>query len=389
MPRDKALKRGFTLLEMLYWTTCGTFNTYMVSYLTAVRGVSASGAGLMLALVMGSACAGQFIIGSLCDKRQNNRRVFIFGMAATILLQLGIYFSPSLWLLGAFYVALGFVQQSLSPVLDTWLIRSFPNDRDAYSPIRALGSLSYAVVMVIMGFSVEKIGHVVMPVYSSLLACAGIFVAVRMPEIPALEPAAQAGKRAALRTLPPVVWLFIACMGVLGVANIPLLNMNLMIIENVGGTVSAMGVATAFNTVAEFLAMRYPRLYGHLSARRRMLLAGCVYIASTVMMGLAGSVWVLYIVYFLNGMGYGLILPARRQFVNEVAPENALNRVHGLGDMAYTNFGGLLGNQMAGLLIDSRGVRFMLGVSVCIQLVGVAIMGTFRRKNNRNETNVM
>ena len=250
MPRDKALKRGFTLLEMLYWTTCGTFNTYMVSYLTAVRGVSASGAGLMLALVMGSACAGQFIIGSLCDKRQNNRRVFIFGMAATILLQLGIYFSPSLWLLGAFYVALGFVQQSLSPVLDTWLIRSFPNDRDAYSPIRALGSLSYAVVMVIMGFSVEKIGHVVMPVYSSLLACAGIFVAVRMPEIPALEPAAQAGKRAALRTLPPVVWLFIACMGVLGVANIPLLNMNLMIIENVGGSVSAMGVATAFNTVA-------------------------------------------------------------------------------------------------------------------------------------------
>ena len=96
MPHDKALKRGFTLLEMFYWMTCGSFNTYMVSYLTAVRGVSASGAGLMLALVMASACAGQFILGSLCDKRQNNRRVFIFGMGATILLQLGIYFSPSL-----------------------------------------------------------------------------------------------------------------------------------------------------------------------------------------------------------------------------------------------------------------------------------------------------
>ena len=392
MPHDKALKRGFTLLEMFYWMTCGSFNTYMVSYLTAVRGVSASGAGLMLALVMASACAGQFILGSLCDKRQNNRRVFIFGMGATILLQLGIYFSPSLWLLGAFYVALGFVQQALSPVLDTWLIRSFPNDRDAYSPIRALGSLSYAAVMVIMGFSVEKIGHIVMPVYSSLLAGAGIFVAVRMPEIPALEPAAQAGERAALRTLPPVVWLFIACMGVMGVANMPLLNMNLLVIENVGGTVSAMGVATAFNTVAEFLVMRFPRPYRNLTARHRMLLAGCVYIASTVMMGLAGSVWVLYIVYFLNGMGYGLILPARRQFVNEVAPENALNRVHSLGDMAYSNFGGLFGNQTAGLLIDSRGVRFMIGTSVCIQLAGVAIMGTFKRaiaQNDRNRTNVM
>ena len=61
MPHDKALKRGFTLLEMFYWMTCGSFNTYMVSYLTAVRGVSASGAGLMLALVMASACAGQLL----------------------------------------------------------------------------------------------------------------------------------------------------------------------------------------------------------------------------------------------------------------------------------------------------------------------------------------
>ncbi len=385
MPQDKKLRRGFTLLEMLYWTICGSFNTYMVSFLTSTRGVSASTAGLLLALAMASACAGQFVIGSLCDRRQNNRVVFAAGMALIILLQLAIYFSPSLWLLGLCYIALGFVQQSLASVLDTWLIRSFPDDPNAYSPIRALGSLSYAGMMVIMGFSIEHIGHVVMPVYSSILALLGIGVAVRMPEIPPL-PVEQGVRLSGggLKALPPVVWLFIASMGIMGTANIPLLNLNLLVLENVGGTVSAMGIATAFNTVAEFLVMRFPQPFSRLSARGQMLLAGGMYVSSTLVMAFAGSVWVLCLVYFVNGVGYGLILPARRRFVNEVTPGYALNRVHCLGDMSYSNFGGLLGNRVGGLLIDAHGVRAMACVSVCIQCLSVAMIASFKRISPRN-----
>lgn len=384
MPRgNRALRRGFILLEMLYWTTCGTFNTYMVSFMTAERGVSASTAGLLLALMMASACTGQFVIGAICDKHQNNRRVFMGGMALIILLQLGIYFSPSMWMLGLFYMMLGFVQQALASVLDTWLIRSFPEDPNAYSPIRALGSLSYAFVMVVMGFSVENIGHVVMPIYSSLLAVLGILVAVRMPEIPplALEQTAASSQKGALKSLSPVVWLFILSMGIMGMANIPLLNLNLMVLENVGGTVSAMGIATACNTVAEFLVMRYPRPFSRLSAQRQILLAGGLYVGSTLLMIFAKSVWLLYVVYFFNGMGYGIILPARRRFVNEEVPQEAHNRVHCLGDMSYSNLGGLLGNRVGGMLIDFKGVRLMATVSLGLQSIGVVMIAMLKRNS--------
>lgn len=389
MLRDnRGLRRGFILLEMLYWMTCGTFNTYMVSFLTAERGVSASMAGLLLALMMASACAGQFVIGAICDKHQNNRRVFIGGMALIILLQLGIYFSPSLGMLAVFYMALGFVQQALASVLDTWLIRSFPDDPNAYSPIRALGSLSYAFVMVVMGFSVEKIGHVVMPVYSSLLAVIGIIVAARMPEIPPLIPvkAEAASQKGTLKMLSPAVWLFIISMGIMGMANIPLLNLNLMVLENVGGTVAAMGIATACNTVAEFLVMRYPKPFSRLSAQKQILLAGCLYLGSTLVMVFARNVWLLYAVYFFNGMGYGIILPARRRFVNEEVPPEALNRVHCLGDMSYSNLGGLLGNRVGGLLIDVRGVRLMAAVSLCLQGIGVAMIASLKRMSARKRS---
>ena len=379
MPRAE-LRRGFSLLEMLYWLAYGSFTTYTVSFLTATRGASASQAGLMLAIFMASACLGQFFVNGLCDRHQNNRRVFMGGMLTTIVLQLGIYFSPSMLLLGVGYAALGFIQPAIGAVLDTWLIRSFPDDPNAFSPIRALGSLSYSALMVVMGFSLEWIGHVTMPVLSTVFALAGTFVASRMPEIPALSaPVRRESAQSRLKALPMIVWLFVLSMGVMGTANMPLINMNLLILESVGGTVASTGIATAFNTVGEFIAMRYPRLLGRFSARQKIMLAGALYLGSTLLMLAAGSVRMIFLASFINGLAYGVMLPARRQMVNETAPENMLNRVHGMGDMAYSNFGGLVGNQMSGLLIDLKGVRLMLAVSVAIQALGLLIIATFKR----------
>ena len=383
MPRGR-LKRGFGLLEMLYWLTYGSFTTYLVSFVTATRGGSATMAGLMLALFMASACVGQFVIGGLCDRRQNNRSVFMAGMAMIIALEMAVYFSPNMAMMGVACVCLGFVQPPIGAVLDTWLIRSFPDEPGAYSPIRSLASLAYAVLMAVMGVTIRRFGHGAMPMLSTVFALLGIAAAARMPEVPRI---AGAGRRSQVRLnmLPRIVWLFVLGMGVMGMATTPLVNMNLLILENVGGTVASMGLATAFNTAAEFLVMRFPRPYMRFSARERLLIACALYVASTVLMVLSGTVWMLYLASFVNGAAYGLLLPARRQFVTEIAPPEAHNRVHGLGDMAYLNFGGLVGNQASGLLIDAKGVRFMLLTSLCVQLIGLSVIGGLKRAADTRE----
>ena len=379
------LKRGFALLEMLYWLTYGAFTTYFVSFVTATRGASATVAGLMLALFMASACVGQYVIGGLCDRRQNNRAVFRAGMAIIILLEMAVYFSPNMALLGVGCVCLGFIQPPIGAILDTWLIRSFPDEPGAYSPLRAMASLAYAVLMAVMGLIIGRVGHAAMPVLSTVFALAGILVASRMPEIPRAVKGGNGANGVKLSALPRVVWVFVLAMGVMGVANCPLLNMNLLILEGVGGTVASMGIATAFNTAAEFLMMRFagPVLM-RFSARQRMLGCCVLYVGSTILMILSRTVWLLYLASFINGMAYGVLLPARRQFVTEIAPEEAHNRVHSLGDMAYLNFGGLVGNQMSGILIDSKGVGFMLAVSMCIQVVGLAVMTRLKGLPGKN-----
>ena len=80
------LKIGFSALQILYWCAYGSTTTYIVSYMTAVRGASASLSGLLIAIFMLCACAGQFLVTAICDKRQNNRSVFALGLVICLVL---------------------------------------------------------------------------------------------------------------------------------------------------------------------------------------------------------------------------------------------------------------------------------------------------------------
>lgn len=379
---DKGLKRGFSVLQMMYWCSYGASTTYIVSYVTAVRNASDSTAGMLLAIYMLCACIGQFAINSICDRFQNNRKVFSVGLLVCLMVWYAVYFSPSMPLLFVVYGLLGLAQPALAAVLDTWVIRSFPSDPNAYSPIRAMASLAYSCLMLVMGFAIDNIGHVVMLVLPTVFSIGGAVMAWFMPEIPALTHPAEARTRSGmgLAALQPIVWMFVIAMACMGTANMPLLNMNLMVMENAGGTVTHSGIAVSCNTIAEFMTMRFGGvILSRISARRKLLTAGILYLCSTLVILLVPNVFALYLAFFVNGVAYGIILPARRQFINETVPENLLNRLHGVSDIAYTNTGGLLGNLMSGRVLDTWGVQVMVGISWGLQAVSFAIMTTFKR----------
>lgn len=391
IPNDRYLRRGFSALQMLYWCSVGSSSTYIASYMTAVRQASAATLGNILAVYMLCGIAGQFAVNTICDRFQNNRTVFQTGMVVSLLLWLGVYWAPGMPLLFILYGLLGFIQPTMAAVLDTWLIRSFPRDPGAYSPIRSLGSLSYSGLMLFMGFAIDGIGHIIMVILPTLFTTGAVVMARFMPEIPPLTQAKEKSIRssAGMRALAPVVWLFVIAMAGMGIANMPLLNMNLLIMENAGGSVTHQGIAIAFNTIAEFLTMRFfVKWLRRYSASRQLQFAGLLYVVSTSMIFLFKSIPALYVAFFLNGVGYGVLLPARRQFISEAVPEDLLNRMHGVGDMAYNSIGGLVGNKCSGDIIDRMGVSFMVMLSLLLEAVSFAMLmlfGPVRRIRNRKQ----
>lgn len=384
---DRGLRLGFAALQMLYWCTYGSSTTYIVSYVTSVRNISASLAGSLMAVFMLGSCLGQLLINGICDRKQNNRVVFMGGMALTLLLWYGVYLTPSVPVMFVLFFLQGAIQSTCSSVMDTWLIRSFPTDPNAYSPIRSVGSITYSALMLVMGFSIERIGHSVMLVLPTLFAAGAVITAWFMPEIPPLAhpvKAKQKEKGASLMTLGMMVWMFIISLSIMGTARMPILNMNVLIMENIGGTVEHSGISISFNTVGEFVMMCFlARLLVRFSARSRMLLSVFMYIFSTIIMAASRSIFPMYIAYLINGMAYGVFLPACRQYVNETSPKNLLNRLHGLSDVAFNNVGGLVGSQLSGMVIDRWSTVVMLWGAVAFESVSFAIMaflGRFKKK---------
>ena len=386
---DAPLRRGFSLLEMLYWCSAASSASYIVSFVTTRHNATPTQSGNVLMVYMLCACLGQFFINALVDRLQNNRRMFMLGMGVSLALWVCAYFAPTLLLMTVFFCAMGFILPAMSAVLDTWLIRSFPYDGNAYSPIRAMGSLAYSAVMLSVGFAIDNIGHSVMLFMPIAFSCGVIGVAYFMPEVPAIDRSARKKMEVGNSRVPMVMWVMIASMAIMGVANTPLLNMNLLIIENAGGTVSHSGISVCFNTIAEFVAMQYiMRSVGKLKAHIQLLMVGALYLISTAMMLLIPGILTLYVAFFINGVAYGIMMPARRQFVCENVPDNLLNRMQGIGDMAYTNAGGLISSRLAGGIIDGRGVGALLGLSLTLEAISFGMMTTFGKlqKKSAKET---
>ena len=104
---NKKLVVSFTVLEWIYWGIMGSFGSYFVTWMLHI-GYAQSFVSILLIVYLVSGMLGQFVLSSLCDQWRTNKKIFLFGVAAAAVAQLGMYFSKSKWILTACYVCYGF-----------------------------------------------------------------------------------------------------------------------------------------------------------------------------------------------------------------------------------------------------------------------------------------
>ena len=175
----------FAGLDALYWAFIAAFAGYASAYLLAC-GLSAGVLSLMLACYMGCCFAGAFFWGGLCDRKKTNRKVFLFEFTAAAATAMAVWFmaSKNVWIAAALYPLFGFLFAPLGSNLDSWMLRSFNRDASVYGRARSLGSVGYAVMMLVMGRLISSFGYVMMPVMAGLAALAVLVLAFFTAEMP-------------------------------------------------------------------------------------------------------------------------------------------------------------------------------------------------------------
>ena len=157
----------FCLLQLTYWGCFAAFNAYFVALMLST-GMSSTRISLIQAIYLMAAFAGSFVWGGISDKLHTNRLTFLLQMLGALISGLVIYYFRNLGTLVALlYPVFGFCLVPMASNLDSWIIKSFPENPDYYGVTRGVSALGYGVLCLIAGQLVARVGYFVLPVQTS------------------------------------------------------------------------------------------------------------------------------------------------------------------------------------------------------------------------------
>ena len=361
-------------------------STYMLE-----RGLSGTAIGL--ALVAGNVLAIviQPIVASIadhdtgpsiCDMERLLALITVLAMCLCLVLHVDIVY------MAAF--ALGNTMsrniQALNNSMSVYYINR--GARLDFGMARAMGSISWSVASVALGFAITNFGIDAIIYAVIALNLIFFFVLGTMPtpkDVPATvqESAEAAADTAArgegevsygtfLRTHPKLL-LVIVGFALSAVFGMTIQTYGIRIFERVGGDASNLGIGVALSAMMELpVMMGYSWLNRHLGPSKCMRLASVGPLIKGALIMLAPSVPMLYVGYASNLLFGNLYTPANVAYGNRFFSEADKNKALGLL-MMNNAIGNIVGNSFGGIIYDSFGLDTLLHVAMVVGILGAVV----------------
>ena len=205
------------------------------------NGMSNTVLSLILSIYLMAAFAGSFFWGSLSDRLRTNKKTMLIQVAVCLAAGQLIYqFAHVTWLVAVLYPVLGFATVPVGSNLDSWILKSFPEEPNYYGISRGVAAFGYAVIVLIMGQLVANVGYHVMPIGLAISAGATILITALLPDSPQIETSGNfrfsikdVGGLFKNKTYVKILVLLFT----IGLAIVPISNMKIVLYQSVGGDV--------------------------------------------------------------------------------------------------------------------------------------------------------
>lgn len=373
---SKRLCFGFAVLEISYWCFHASFIGFASAYLLH-RGISNTILSLLVAIFLFCAFLGSFFWGGLCDKFQTNRKIYMIGMICNgLLMYMIFFFGGNTALIAVAYPLLGFVSQPLSTNMDAWILASCNHDQSIYGKIRSTPSFFYAFVAAVLGQLIGAYGYHLMLIGGTFFLVLGLMIAYVLPDI----PASSIKKEKIKITKDDFICLFsnrtyrnlIVILFLIGLAIAPLNNLKIIILENVGGNVSDIGIDSFIGAMTQVPLLALAGKTHKIPQRIRYLLMSILPLCMLLLTFFAVSPVMIFAGSCLNNIAYGILLPTMRDVTERNVEYRLRNLGHSLAEAVYTSLSGMMSLLYAGAIVDHLGVHAML--SVCIVIMGIPVI---------------
>ncbi len=367
---------GFSLLEISYWCFHASFIGFLMSYLLT-KGITNTMMSIFLASYLLTSLLGSVIWGIVCDRFQTNRRVSIACFLTAGLVMYAIFFSEgNIVLLGLLYPILGFVALPHAVNIDSWLLLVCKNDLSIYGKIRCTPSILYAVTSVVLGRLIAAHGYSLMLVFGTCFLLTGIGAAMMLPEgekVIQAQAKNDFGKGSVKQVFHSASYRYlIVLLFLIGLAIAPMNHLKTAILENVGGTVSDIGIDGFISAITQVPFIACADKIEKLPLRVRYLFVTGLPLAAYLLAFCAVSPVMVFAGSGLINSGIGILLPTMRSVTETSVSPAFRNLGHNIADTVFNSVTGMLSLICSGIVIGLFGVKSMLGI--CIGIIFIAVI---------------
>ena len=350
-------------MESMFYCAYGSFIAFGVAYLYA-NGLQADTIGVILAVSTLAAFIGSFLLGQLCDRLQNHKKVYIGCHIAMFLAACLVYFFVHTPLVGVFYAFLSILGMPVSSNLDTWLLKSIADRPQDYGFIRSFGSLGYALFTLVYGNLIARFGYGIMLFVLAFFNLASIVLAVITPE-PPTSTAANAKAARQRGALPALLknshfLMLMLILFFMGFIHHPTNNYLAMIFESVGADVSFQGMALAFSAFAQIPMLLLSNRFVKYSSYWMLFIATVLHLITNLMIALGQSAVFVLSSYLVVGLCYGILLPTLRRAVFDLSTPALRTTAQGLADAFFHCLSNMASSLFAGFILVGNSVSLLM-----------------------------
>lgn len=364
----------FKALQAFYWSGFSFYQMFFVYYLTVDRGYQNASVGFILSIGAFITLIGQTMWGVVADKLQNIKIVAIILFASSTILISTYPLYPTLLTVGIVTCLIMFFDPSIPPILDSWTSQYVEEKKTTnYGAIRLWGSASFAVVATIVGrvsllTGVGRIFH-----FHAIFAVLAIITSLLIK-----YSATHKAKAKVLRNLRDLVKnrnyvFFIFCATIVFASFRMSLTFLPSLIVQTGGDQSDLSIAWVIAAISEVIVFSFAdKVIKRFKPLKTCLFAFGVFTLRIVIFYYATShIWILSS-QMLQGLSFGLFLPASITFINAISKTDVKTSALTLAAAIYTSVSGIISSYIGGLIIDQYGLGRMYVVGIAANLITIA-----------------
>lgn len=323
-----------------------------------------------------------FVWGALADRYQRRKSIYLFCNMAALAAWCGYLATTAFVPMLVIAVVYGIFFAPLISFLEAYAMDLLGKDKKAYGRVRVWGSVSFILVVTLMGRLIEHFGiGMIVP-----LILAGAVLQTAAGGL--LPPAAAMPPPTTDKALARMPWsrtvVFLVCGFLMLASHGTYYGFFSIHLEDMGLPATTIGIAWAVAVLAEILVMiNSKRLFALASLETVLRASFAIAALRWLILALSPHPAVILGSQVLHAFSYGTFHMASILYMDRLTPGPAKTLGQAANNAVTYGLGLMVGFMANGALFDGLGTRWLFGASAVLALCGGALFDWHQRRRRR------